>query len=68
MALLEGKPRSADAVVQGPSAVWELTRDSLSEIEFKHPEIARRVLLNLSRNLAERLRMTTVELRLAVDG
>ena len=68
MALLEGKPRSADAVVQGPSTVWELTRDSLAEIEFKHPEIARRVLLNLSRSLAERLRMTTVELRLAAEG
>ena len=68
MALLEGKPRSADAVVQGPSTVWELTRDSLAEIEFKHPEIARRVLLNLSRSLAERLRMTTAELQLSAEG
>lgn len=68
MALLEGKPRSADAVVQGPSTVWELTRDSLAEIELKHPEIARRLLLNLSRSLAERLRITTAELRLAVEG
>lgn len=68
MALLEGKPRSADAVVQGPSTVWELTRDSLAEIEIRHPEIARRILLNISCSLAERLRMTTVELRLAVEG
>jgi CRP-like cAMP-binding protein len=68
MALLEGKPRSADAIVQGPSTVWELSRDRLAEIEFKHPEIARRVLLNLSRSLAERLRATTAELRLAAEG
>ena len=68
MALLEGKPRSANAVVKGPSTVWELTRDSLAEIEIKHPDIARRLLLNLSRSLAERLRTTTVELRLAAEG
>lgn len=68
MALLEGKPRSADAIVQGPSTVWELSRDRLAEIEYKHPEIARRVLLNLSRSLAERLRATTVELRMAAEG
>jgi CRP-like cAMP-binding protein len=46
----------------------ELTRDSLAEIEIKHPDIARRLLLNLSRSLAERLRTTTVELRLAAEG
>ena len=68
MALLEGKPRSADAMVQGPSTVWELTRESMTDIEFRHPEIARRVWLNLSRSLAERLRTTTAELRLAAEG
>jgi SulP family sulfate permease len=67
MALLEGKPRSADAMVQTPTTVWELTRENMSEIEFEHPEIARRVLLNLSRSLAERLRMTTAELRLSAE-
>jgi SulP family sulfate permease len=68
MALLEGKPRSADAVVQGASTVWELSREALAEIELRHPEIARRILFNLSRSLAERLRVTTVELRLAAEG
>ncbi|MFZ2853063.1 MAG: SulP family inorganic anion transporter [Rhodocyclaceae bacterium] len=68
MALLEGKTRSADAVVQGPSMVWELKRECLHEIEFKHPEIARTILFNLSRSLAERLRMTTVALRLSAEG
>lgn len=67
MALLESKPRSADAVVQGPGTVWELTRERFAEIELAHPDIARQILLNLSRSLALRLRTTTVELRLAVD-
>jgi hypothetical protein len=39
----------------------------MAEIELAHPEIARQILLNLSRSLAMRLRMTTVELRLAVE-
>ena len=68
MALLQGKPRSADAVVQGASTVWELSRQSMTEIEFKHPEIARCILHNLSLSLAERLRLTTVQLRLAAEG
>ena len=68
MALLEAKPRSADAVVQGASTVWELSRERLAEIEAEHPELASRLLLNLGRSLAQRLRMTTAELRLAVEG
>jgi SulP family sulfate permease len=67
MALLEGKPRSADAVLQGASAVWELSRERLEKMEAHHPEIAHRILLNLSCSLAERLRMTTTALRLAVE-
>ena len=59
---------SADAVVQGASTVWELTRQSMTEIEFEHPEIARCILHNLSLSLAERLRLTTVQLRLAAEG
>jgi glutaminase len=68
MALLEDMPRSADAFVQGPSLVWELSRESLTAIEQQHPEIARQVMLNISRILAQRLRVTTTELRLAVEG
>ncbi len=67
MALLEGKPRSADAKLQGSGTVWELSRERMAEIELAHPKIARQILLNLSRSLAMRLRMTTVELRLAVE-
>jgi SulP family sulfate permease len=68
MALLEGKPRSANAEVQGPSTLWELTRESLACLEREHPEIACQVLRNLSRNLADRLRSTTEELRMLAEG
>jgi sulfate permease, SulP family len=67
MALLDSKPRSADAVAKSAGAVWELTRDQLSLIEQTHPDIARCIQYNLSRSLAERLRLTTTELRLATE-
>jgi CRP-like cAMP-binding protein len=67
MALLDNKPRSADAVAKSAGAVWELTRDQLSRIEQAHPDIARCIQYNLSRSLAERLRLTTAELRLATE-
>lgn len=68
MALLEGKPRSANAVVQGSGTLWELTRDSLTRLERDHPAIACQVLRNLSRNLADRLRTTTEALRTQAEG
>lgn len=68
MALLEGKARSADAVVQGAGTLWELTRDSLGRLEREQPEIACQVLRNLSRSLANRLRATTDELRAMAAG
>jgi len=68
LALLEAKPRSADAVVQGACTIWELKRERLAEIQAKHPELAGRLLLNLSRSLAHRVRSTTAELRLAMEA
>jgi SulP family sulfate permease len=67
MALLDNKPRSADAVAKRAGIVWELTRDQLSKIEQEHPEIARSIQYSLSRSLAERLRLTTAELRIATE-
>lgn len=67
MALLDNMPRSADAVAKSAGTAWELTRETLSEIERQHPEIASRILLNLSRSLAERLRLTTMQLGVATE-
>lgn len=68
MALLEGKPRSADAVVKGKGTVLELARHQLDEIMRTHPDIACQLLHNLSVILAGRLRMTTQELRLQAEN
>ena len=65
MALLEGKPRSADAVTEEDSVVYSLSRESLQYLQEHHPEVAVVVLLNISRELANRLRTTTAELRAA---
>jgi sulfate permease, SulP family len=65
MALLEGKPRSADAVTEEDSVVYSLSRESLQRLQEHHPVVAATVLLNISRELANRLRVTTTELRAA---
>ena len=65
MALLEGKPRSADAIAEEDSVVYSLSRESLQNLQDHHPTVAVAVLLNISRELANRLRVTTTELRAA---
>jgi anti-anti-sigma factor len=67
MALLDNHPRSADAMVKNTGSVWELTRERLTAIEHDHPQIARRIQLNLSLGLAARLRQSTRELRQATE-
>lgn len=62
MALLDGAPRSADAVMLERSLVWELTTEAFREIEQRYPEISTRLLHNLSNCLAQRLRVRTREL------
>ena len=68
MALLDNKPRSADAMVKNTGSIWELTRERLTDIEQEHPQIARRIQINLSLGLAARLRQSTLELREATEG
>ncbi len=65
MALLEGKPRSADAVTEEDSVVYSLSRESLQYLQEHYAVVAATVLLNISRELANRLRVTTAELRAA---
>lgn len=68
MAMLGGQTRSADALLLGPGTVWELTHDALGTIEETHPAIAQTILRNIGKSLAARLRITTTELRLALEG
>jgi glutaminase len=68
MALLEGQPRSATAVLQGASTVWELSREALDRLLVTSPGIAHQVLLNISRHLANRLRSVTDDVRVLEDA
>ena len=68
MAMLGGHPRSADAILLGPGTVWELSRETLGTLEQDHPAIAQTILRNIGKSLADRLRLTTTELRLALEG
>lgn len=63
MAMLENKPRSADAVVSRPTGIWQLSLGQLQRLSSEHPAIAQQVMLNVTRCLSARLRHTTRELR-----
>ncbi len=65
MVLVEDRPRSADAIVEEYSVVFGLSRSSLESLRVANPALASKVLLNMSRLLADRLRTTTEELRAA---
>lgn len=67
LALLDSKPRSATASFVGPTNVWELSRANFDRIAIEHPEIANKLLLNLSLSLAERLRTRTREIQAGIE-
>lgn len=58
MAILDGKPRSADAVVAEPSRLLFLDRSAFVECVSSHPDVA----MALISCLAERLRQATQDL------
>ncbi len=51
LALLDGEPRSADAVVQEEAQVYALERDDFAEFVGTHPKVALKLLAALSRKL-----------------
>jgi CRP-like cAMP-binding protein len=64
MALLEGKPRSADAYAKGDSVVlYSLTIEAFERILIADPFLGLRLQRNISRELAARLRATSTALR-----
>ena len=67
MAVLEGKARSAEAVCEGPTVVLVLDRAALVRMSRDMPGLYGRLMFNLSRQLASRLRATTLELRSVLD-
>ena len=67
MVLVENQPRSADAVVEQYAVVYSLSRAALESLRVNHPSLSSKLLLNMSRLLADRLRTTTEELRAAAS-
>ncbi len=68
LAVLEGKPRSADAVAEADLTVVRLTTETLDRLRRDDPVLAGKVLLNLSRHLCARMRSLTNELAAALSG
>lgn len=63
MALIEGKPRSADAVVNLDAITHVLTAEAFARLRHDHPDIAIKLIGNITRLLAARLRATSEQLR-----
>ena len=63
MALIEGKPRSADAHVMQGSIVYSLSAANFAMLRMQHPEVAFAIMGSLTRQLAARLRTTSEQLR-----
>jgi sulfate permease, SulP family len=63
MALLEGKPRSADALFDSDAVTVALSCAAFDRLTREQPHLAYKLLLTLARNLSSHLRDTTEELR-----
>ena len=59
MSFLTSKPRTANVIAKAPCEIIVLSGESLNRFIAKEPAVAAKVLLNLSRILAERLAVAT---------
>ncbi|MBF0392267.1 MAG: cyclic nucleotide-binding domain-containing protein, partial [Alphaproteobacteria bacterium] len=62
MALLEGQPRSAEAVAAEDAVLHALSRADLDRIRAEHPALAARLMENVAREIAARLRAANRQL------
>jgi SulP family sulfate permease len=65
--LLQGQPRSADAIAEDDAIVLELNRAAYERIRAEHPALLAKLLLNLGVLLASRVRALTDELEALHD-
>jgi CRP-like cAMP-binding protein len=61
MAILEGERRSATVLADTEIVCLALTTAAFADLQEQHPRIASKLLLNLARMLASRLRITSTE-------
>jgi CRP-like cAMP-binding protein len=60
--LLQGRPRSADAIAEDDAVVLELSRSAYERITAENPALLAQILLNLGLLLSSRVRALTDEL------
>lgn len=65
MAVVEGRARSADASTNCHCVLYMLDAQKLEMMRLENPALHSRFMLNITRQLAGRLRNTTIELRAA---
>jgi SulP family sulfate permease len=65
MGLLEHQPRSADVVADDDVEAYMLTGIQFDALLRDHPRVGQAILTNIARQLAQRLRVTSEDLRLA---
>ena len=63
IAFVEGGNRSALVVAEEESRLWLLKRERLADIELADPKIVHKLIVNITREIAARLRHTTDDLR-----
>ncbi len=64
IAFIEGGRRSALVIAEEESRLWLLRRERLDEIEKMDPKIVHLLIVNITREIAARLRHTTDDLRM----
>jgi CRP-like cAMP-binding protein len=64
MAMLEGARRSADAIADNDIVVYRMTKADFEELLVAAPALAAKVVGNMAREIAARLRVTNNELRI----
>jgi glutaminase len=67
LALLDGGSRSANAIVEEPARCYVLPMAKLKELATRHPEIEKKLIGNIARELARRLRRADAEIRSLAD-
>ena len=67
-AMFDGGVRSASAIAAEDAVVYSLSRSALDSLAASHPALANKLLLNLGRHLAGRLRQTTDAVRELSDS
>jgi len=68
MAMLDGAVRSATAIADRPVVVYSLASEAMARLHSAAPELGSRLLVNIARHLANRLRLTTDALRAESDA